>query len=60
MPTIDRIPEPNASEKEAITAPLDAFSREQGFAWQPQPLMVVLRDDAGRIVGGAIGETNWG
>lgn len=60
MPTIDHLAEPSAEEREAITAPLDAFSRAQGFVWQPEPLVLALRDDAGHIVGGAIGETNWG
>jgi ribosomal protein S18 acetylase RimI-like enzyme len=60
MPQIDRLSEPTAAEREAIVAPLDAFSRAQGFIWQPELLTLVLRDDAGRIVGGAIGETNWG
>jgi GNAT superfamily N-acetyltransferase len=60
MPTIDQLPEPSPAEREAIAAPLDAFSRAQGFIWQPEPLTLVLRDDEGRIVGGAIGEINWG
>jgi GNAT superfamily N-acetyltransferase len=60
MPTIDRIAEPSPAEREAISAPLDAFSRVQGFVWRPDPLALALRDDAGRITGGAIGETNWG
>jgi GNAT superfamily N-acetyltransferase len=60
MPQIDRLSEPTAAERVAIVAPLDAFTRAQGFIWQPELLTLVLRDDAGRIVGGAIGETNWG
>ncbi|SIN71434.1 Acetyltransferase (GNAT) family protein [Singulisphaera sp. GP187] len=60
MPRIDQLDAPSPTEREAILAPLDAFSRAQGFIWQPEPLTLVLRDDEGRIVGGAIGETNWG
>lgn len=60
MPQIVRLAAPTPMEREAIVAPLDAFSRAQGFVWQPEPLTLVLRDDEGRIVGGAIGETNWG
>src|SRR3954464_5550374 len=60
MPRIDRIAVPTPAEREAIIAPLDAFSRAQGYIWQPEPLALVLRDDEDRIVGGAIGETDWG
>lgn len=60
MPRIDRLAVPTSTEREAIIAPLDDFSRAQGFIWQPEPLTLVLRDDEDRIVGGAIGETNWG
>jgi GNAT superfamily N-acetyltransferase len=60
MPRIDQIAEPSPAEREAIIAPLDAFSRAQGFIWSPEPLTLVLHDDEGRIAGGAIGETNWG
>ena len=60
MPQIVRLAAPTPTEREAILAPLDAFSRAQGFIWQPEPLTLVLHNDEGRIVGGAIGETNWG
>ncbi|WP_406699310.1 GNAT family N-acetyltransferase [Singulisphaera sp. Ch08] len=60
MPQIVRLDAPSLMEREAILAPLDAFSRAQGFVWHPEPLALVLRDDEDRIVGGAIGETNWG
>lgn len=60
MPQIDRLTEPTLAERAAILAPLDQFSRAQGFVWQPEPLTLVLRDDQGGIAGGAIGETNWG
>ena len=59
MPSIDRLSDASSAERDAITAPLDAFSRKQGYVWQPEPLVLALRDDAGGIVGGAIGETNW-
>jgi len=60
MPQIERIAELTPEDRESIIAPLDAFSRARGFVWQPEPLALVLRDDGGRIVGGAVGETNWG
>ena len=59
MPKIEQLTEVTPAEREAIIAPLDAFSRAQGFIWQPELLTLVIRDDEGRIVGGAIGETNW-
>lgn len=60
MPVIDRLTDPTPADREAILTPLDVFSRSQGFVWQPEPLTLALRDDLGRIVGGAMGETNWG
>jgi GNAT superfamily N-acetyltransferase len=60
MPRLEHLPEPTPAEQTAIEAPLESFSRARGFIWQPEPLTVALRDDDGRIVGGAVGETNWG
>lgn len=60
MPVIERLPELTAAIQEAIVAPLDVFSRERGFAWQPAALTLVLRGDDGSVVGGLIGETQWG
>lgn len=57
---IECLPDPTPDERAAILAPLDAASRAEGFAWSPEALTLVLRDDSGRIVGGAIGETYWG
>ena len=59
MLKIEQLTEVTPAEREAIIAPLDTFSRAQGFIWQPELLTLVLRDDEGRIVGGAVGETNW-
>jgi GNAT superfamily N-acetyltransferase len=60
MPQISRLPELTPAERAAIVAPLDAFSRARGFVWQPQPLALALRDEQGGIVGGLIGELQWG
>jgi GNAT superfamily N-acetyltransferase len=60
MPTIVPLAAPTPSERDAIIAPLDTFSRDLGFAWRPEPLVLALHDDEGRIIGGAIGDTNWG
>jgi GNAT superfamily N-acetyltransferase len=57
---IDHLPQPTAADRAAILAPLDAFSRGRGFAWQPAPLALALRDAAGGIAGGLIGEAQWG
>jgi GNAT superfamily N-acetyltransferase len=60
MPKIDPLPKPTTEERQSIVAPLDRFSRSQGFVWQPEALTLVLRDDEGAIVGGVMGEANWG
>lgn len=60
MLQIQCLTNPAPQELDAIVAPLSEFSREQGFVWQPAPLVIALRDTAGTIIGGAIGETNWG
>ncbi|WZO97451.1 GNAT family N-acetyltransferase [Isosphaeraceae bacterium EP7] len=60
MPHMEPLDNPTQAEFEAILAPLDSFSRASGFVWKPEGLILVLRDDAGQIVGGAMGETNWG
>ncbi|VTU01806.1 acetyltransferase : Acetyltransferase OS=Singulisphaera acidiphila (strain ATCC BAA-1392 / DSM 18658 / VKM B-2454 / MOB10) GN=Sinac_4568 PE=4 SV=1: Acetyltransf_1 [Gemmataceae bacterium] len=57
---VDRLRELTAADRAAILAPLDEFSRGRGFAWEPAPLALALRDDAGRVVGGLIGEVQWG
>ena len=43
MPRIDRLAVPTPTEREASLAPLDAFSRAQGYIWQPEPLTLALR-----------------
>ena len=60
MPRIEPIAEPSDEERKAILAPLDAFSRKAGHVWKPEGIALVLRDDDGTIVGGVLGETDWG
>ncbi|OWK37482.1 Acetyltransferase [Fimbriiglobus ruber] len=57
---MERMTDLTPADRAAIVAPLDAFSRERGFPWQPTPLAFALREEAGSIVGGLIGEINWG
>jgi GNAT superfamily N-acetyltransferase len=57
---IDRLADLPPDDRAAIVAPLDAFSRARGYAWRPVPLALALRTDAGVIVGGLIGELQWG
>jgi len=47
-------------EVTAITDILNEHSQKIGLKWSQVPLSVVLRDDAGSIVGGLTGSTNWG
>jgi ribosomal protein S18 acetylase RimI-like enzyme len=56
---VERLAEVTPAERAAIVAPLDAFSRQRGFAWQPAPLALALRDGGGKIVGGLIAELQW-
>jgi GNAT superfamily N-acetyltransferase len=60
MPHMEPLDNPTQAEFDAILAPLDSSSRASGFVWRPEVLTLVVRDDAGQIVGGAMGETNWG
>jgi GNAT superfamily N-acetyltransferase len=60
MIRIELLSEPTPDDRQAIVAPLDSFSRARGFVWRPEPLTLALRDEAGRIIGGAVGETDWG
>jgi len=60
VPCIDHLPKLSDDDRAAILAPLDSFSRNRGYTWQPSPLVLVLRTDDGSIVGGLIGETLWG
>ena len=59
MCRIDRLDEPTAEEHAAIVAPLDEFTRQQGFLWKPRPVVLALRDDGGEIAGGLVGNLNW-
>jgi ribosomal protein S18 acetylase RimI-like enzyme len=57
---LERLTELAPAERMAIVAPLDAFSRSRGFAWEPAPLALALRADDDSIVGGLIGDFQWG
>lgn len=46
--------------REALIAPLRAYNREKAGPSQYEPLVVVLRDDAGEPQGGAWGYTAYG
>jgi ribosomal protein S18 acetylase RimI-like enzyme len=59
VPPVERLAGLPPDVREAILAPLDAFTRQRGYAWNPSPLVLVLRQ-GGKIVGGLIGETQWG
>lgn len=51
---------PAAEDVGAIYNGLNAFNRQHAPADQFQPLVIVLRDSAGQVVGGLAGETCWG
>ncbi|MHC5538860.1 GNAT family N-acetyltransferase [Singulisphaera rosea] len=60
MPRIDVLPQSTPEDHARIVAPLDEFSRGQGFVWQPEPVVLALRDESGAILGGLIGNRHWG
>lgn len=55
---ITRLNAPSESERAAIVAPLDEFSRARGFPYVPQELALGLHDN-GELIGGLIGQLNW-
>jgi ribosomal protein S18 acetylase RimI-like enzyme len=55
---IEQLAQVTPEVKAAIVAPLNSFSRLQGFVWQPQSLVLALRE-ALEIVGGLIGHWHW-
>lgn len=59
MPTIEQLAELNEGDRAAIVAPLDEFSRQRGFVWQPRPIILVVRNELREIVGGLIGQLQW-
>ena len=62
MPTLS-IELTKTPEKEAVHAiyeGLESFNRLHAPDIQYQPLVIVVRDEAGQIVGGLAGETYWG
>jgi len=51
---------PTAEDVRAIYAGLRSFNQQHAPADQYQPLVIVLRDEAGGVVGGLAGDTYWG
>ncbi|MGE3807046.1 MAG: GNAT family N-acetyltransferase [Gemmataceae bacterium] len=60
MPTIERLANLTPVDRAALLAPLDEFSRARGFPYEPRELVLALRDDAGNVSGGLIGQLHWG
>jgi GNAT superfamily N-acetyltransferase/catechol 2,3-dioxygenase-like lactoylglutathione lyase family enzyme len=57
---IDYLADPTPAECQSIIAPLNEHARARGHIWQPSEFALALRDDAGEIRGGVIGEVHWG
>ena len=58
MPTIEQLAELKEADRAAIVAPLDEFSRQRGFVWQPRPMVLVVRNelrDGGEKLSAALG-----
>lgn len=60
MPSIESIEVCTPEIRTAIVAPLDAFSRTQGFVWNPSSLVLALRGEQSQILGGLLGQIHWG
>lgn len=60
VPSIEHLTELTAADRAAILAPLDTFSRDRGFVWQPTALALAVRGEDGQVAGGLIGELQWG
>ncbi|WP_372426118.1 GNAT family N-acetyltransferase [Salinarimonas chemoclinalis] len=55
---ISIVDQPSDDVRRAILAPLDVFSRERGFPFEPRTLaLALLHDD--HVVGGLVGQLNW-
>ncbi len=62
MTTLSMKIEANADKEDvqAIYKGLDAYNMQYATAINYQPLVIFLRDEAGKIAGGLAGETYWG
>ncbi len=58
MAEIRLVERPDKSVFDAILAPLDRFTRRQGFAYDPEALVLAL-EERGAIRGGLVAETAW-
>ena len=58
MTAITHLTSATEEQRAAITAPLGAHSRDQGFVWNPTHVTLALRDGE-TIFGGLIGFTQW-
>ncbi len=51
--------DPSAAETQFVENELSAFNVQRARPYDKRPLNLFLRDDAGRLVGGLTGYTNW-
>lgn len=59
MPAIHHLSELTPADREAMVSPLEGYSMEKGFPWNPTGVFLVLRNDDGAISGGLIGSILW-
>lgn len=57
--TLEPMDKPDDAAWTAIGGGIDAYNTEQAGDYHGQPLCFVVRDPAGAIVGGLIGDTLW-
>jgi GNAT superfamily N-acetyltransferase len=58
--SIETIQEPTQEEQMAIFEILRAFNLAHGVSFDAEKFLIVLRDAAGEMVGGATGDSRWG
>ncbi len=49
--------EPTEADRMAILGPLAAFNAEHGYPGNPKPVALLVKDDAGEVIGGLWGRT---
>jgi GNAT superfamily N-acetyltransferase len=55
----DLTSQPSEAETQAVRSALRGFNAEAGFPADRRPLAVLLRDGAGGVIGGLVGQTGW-
>ena len=52
--------EPTVEDREAVVGPLAEFNAQHGYPVDSKPVAILLKDEAGRTIGGLWGKTVYG